>query len=261
MDRTAIVKAFEGNLWDRAAYLVRARKDTVIQDTQDLLLVDSGLPVAAFNTIGRSELHPRFGLERIDAAIKHFKSKSSPFTWILGPLSGHGKMEQSLKDSGLTGAEEEWMMAMMLDTATIPSTVPPGLEMKRVTTTDEVKHFAEVVANSTTPPDENVKTFYTDTKDAAIAPGSPLRLYIGYVNKEPVAVLEAYMAHNILNFYAMAGLASTRGKGYTVALMLKALNDAKKVGTKLAGIQSPEATRAVYERLGFKPAARIVAYR
>ena len=75
MDRTAIVKAFEGNLWDRAAYLVRARKDTVIQDTQDLLLVDSGLPVAAFNTIGRSELHPRFGLERIDAAIKHFKSK------------------------------------------------------------------------------------------------------------------------------------------------------------------------------------------
>ncbi len=261
MDRNAIVKAFEGNMWDRAAYLARARKDAVVEDTQDLLLVDSGLPVAAFNTIGRSELHPRFGMDRIDAAIKHFKSKSSPFTWILGPLSGHGKMEQTLKDSGLAGAEEEWMMAMMLDSANIPSNVPQGFEMKRVATTDEVKHFAEVLSASTTPPDENVKTFYTDTKDAAIAPASPLRLYVGYVNKEPVAVLEAYMAHNILNFYAMAGLASTRGKGYTVALMLKALVDAKKVGTRLAGIQSPEATRALYERLGFKPAARIVAYR
>src|SRR5262245_45019797 len=102
MDRTAIVKAFEANLWDRAAYLVRARKDTEIQESQDLLLVDSGLPCAAFNTIGKCELHPRFGMDRVEAAIKHFKSKSSPFTWILGPLSGHGKMEQSLKDCGLT---------------------------------------------------------------------------------------------------------------------------------------------------------------
>lgn len=260
MDRTAIVKAFEANLWDRAAYLVRARKDTEIQESQDLLLVDSGLPCAAFNTIGRADLHPRFGTDRIDAAIKHFRSKSSPFTWVLGPMSGHGKLEQSLKDAGLAASEEEWVMAMLLDGASIPEKVPPGLEIKRVTTTDEVKHFAEVLSNSSTPPDENVKTFYTDTKDAAIAPASPLRLYVGYVNKEPVSVLEAYMAHNVINFYAMAGLASTRGKGYTVGLILKALTDAKKVNVKLAGLQSPEAQRALYERLGFKPAARIVAY-
>jgi GNAT superfamily N-acetyltransferase len=260
MDRTAIVKAFEANLWDRYAYLVRARKDTEIQDTQDLLLVDSGLPLATFNTIGRSTLN-KFGTDRAEKAIKHFRSKSVPFTWVLGPLSGHGKMEQVLKDYGLACAEEEWVMAMLLDTEKLPGNIPQGLEIKRVATADEVKQFADVLAASSTPPDEHIKTFYADTKDAAIAPGSPLRLYVGYVNKEPVAVLEAFVAHGIINFYALAGLASTRGKGYTAALILNALREAKKASLRLAGMQTPEAARALYERLGFKPAARIAVYR
>lgn len=261
MDRTAILKAFEANLWDRTAFLPRARKDAVVEESADLLLVDSGLPAAAFNTIGRSSLHPRFGSDRAEAAIKHFKDKGLPFTWVLGPLSGHGAMEPTLKGFGLTCPEEEWVLAMTLDTVNIPGTVPAGLDIKRVVTAAGIEHFAAVMAASTTPPDETIKTFYADTKEGVIAPASPLRLYVGYVKEEPVAVLEAFSAHGILNLYGMAALASTRGKGYAAALILTALKDAKKAGLRLASLQTPEATRAVYERIGFKPAARIAAYR
>ncbi len=261
IDRTAILKAFEANLWDRAAFLPKARKDAIVEESADLLLVNSGLPSVAFNTIGRSSLHPRFGADRAEAAIKHFRDKSLPFNWIIGPLSGHGAMEPTLKSFGLSCPEEEWVLAMTLDTVNIPGNVPQGLEVKRVSTVAGVEQFAEVLAASTTPPDENIKTFYADTKDPIIAPASPNRLYVGYVGAEPVAILEAFSSNGILNLYTTAALASTRGKGYAAALIITALKDAKKAGLRLASLQCVEAMRAAYERLGFKPVGRIATYR
>lgn len=260
MDRAAILKAFENNLWDRAAFLPKARKDAVIEETSDLLIVNSGVPNALFNTIGKSSLHPRFGSDRAETAIKHFTAKKLPFTWILGPLSGHGAMEPTLKGFGLSCPEDQWIMAMSLDTVNIPGTVPQGLDVKRVVTTAQVEQFADVLSAGASS-DDTIKTFYIDTKEAITAPASPLRLYIGYVGETPVAVLEAFSAHGILNFYQMASLAAVRGKGYTAGLMLIALKDAKKAGLRLASIQTPEASRAAYERFGFKPAGRIASYR
>ena len=260
MDRATILKAFETNLWDRTSFLAKTRKDADIQDSQDLLVVDSGLPCRAFNTIGRSALHPRFGLDRIEAAIKRFRSKASPFTWILGPLSGHGKMEPTLKDLGLNCPEEEWIMAMPLDTGNVPGNLPSGFDIKRVATKEQVEQFADVLATSTTPVDENIKTFFADTKEAVIAPASPLRLYVGYVGDQPTAILEAFNAHGIINFYATAAVASARGKGYAGALLINALREAKKAGLRIASLQTPEAGRALYERIGFKPVGRIATY-
>ena len=149
-------------------------------------------------------------------------------------MSGHGTMEPALKDMGLACPEEKWIMAMPLDTGNAPGNLPSGFDIKRVATTAAVEHFADVLAASTTPPDENIKTFFADTKEAVIAPASPLRLYVGYVNNEPVAVLEAFNAHGIINFYAMAALASTRGKGYAGALLISTLKEAKKAGLRVA---------------------------
>src|SRR5690606_10015686 len=135
----------------------------------------------------------------------------------------------------------------------IPGAIPSGLDIKSVVNAAQVEHFADVLA-AAAPGGEHIKTFYTDSKEAIIAPASPLRLYIGYVNNEPAAVLEAFSAHGILNFYTMSSPAAYRGKGYAAGLMLAALRDAKKAGLRLASLQTPESGRAAYERIGFKPA-------
>ena len=57
-------------MWDRAAFLPKVRKDAIVDESVDLLLVDSGLPNPDFNTIGKSSLHPRFGAERIEKAME-----------------------------------------------------------------------------------------------------------------------------------------------------------------------------------------------
>jgi GNAT superfamily N-acetyltransferase len=165
-----------------------------------------------------------------------------------------------LKGLGLNGAEEEWVMAMSLDTVNIPGIIPPSLDIKRVSTTAGVEQFADVLAANSTPADEHLKTFYVDAKDVAIAPASPERLYVGAISSEPVAVLEAYSAHGIIGFYAIASTPAARGKGYTAALIINALREAKKAGLRLASLQCPEALRALYERIGFKPVGRIGTY-
>ena len=261
MDRTAILKAFEANVWDRAAYLARGRKDAEIIDNGDLLIVDSGLPSATLNIIGKSSLNPRFAADRVEAAVKRFRAKNVPFTWIIGPLSGHGSMEPALKDLGLSAGEEEWVMAMSLDSVNVPGIIPPNLEIKRVSTVPGVEQFASVMAAASTPADPHLKTFYVDAKDAAIAPASPERFYIGSVGGEPVAVLEAFAAHGIIGVYAMASVASVRGKGYAAALIINALREGKKAGLRLASLTTVEAGRALYERIGFKPVGRIASYK
>ena len=121
-------------------------------------------------------------------------------------------------------------------------------------------HFAEVLTSLGAPADENIKTFFTDTKDALIAPASPLRAYVGYVGSDHVAALEAFNAHGVISFYDMAQLPSTKGKPYAAALLLNALKEAKKAGLRVACLQTPEGSRAVYERIGFKPVGRIATY-
>jgi GNAT superfamily N-acetyltransferase len=261
MDRTAILKAFEANVWDRAAYLARGRKDAEIIDNADLLIVDSGLPSAALNIIGKSALHPRFAADRIEAAVKRFRAKEFPFTWILGPLSGHGAMEPALTELGMSSGGEEWVMAMSLDSVNVPGIIPPALEIKRVSTAAGIEQFANVMAAATTPADPHLKTFYVDAREAAIAPASPERIYIGSVNGEPVAVLEAFSAHGIIGFYAMGAVPAVRGKGYAAALIINTLREAKKAGLRLAGLTTVEAGRALYERIGFKPVGRTASFR
>jgi len=169
-------------------------------------------------------------------------------------------METTLKSCCLTCPEDEWIMAMPLDAVNLPGAIPQGLEIKRIASTAQVEQFADVLSAATAG-DETIRTFYTDAKDAITAPSSPLRLYIGYIGSEPAAVVEAISAHGILNFYQTASAASFRSKGYAAALVLTALRDAKKLGVRLASLQTVEASRAAYEKFGFKPAGRIVNYR
>ena len=259
MDRATLLKAFEANLWDRTAFLAKEREGAEIVDTSDLLMVDSGLPCRELNIIGRCTLHPRFAIDRIEAPVQRFRDKAFPFSWILGPLSGHGLLEPALKGLKLTCAEEEWIMGLPLDTGSVPGTSLAGFDIQRVATSEGVEDYAALMATTKDGIDENIKTFYADAKEIIMGP-SPLRHYLGYVGAEPVAALEAFNAHGVFSFHAMATQVATRGKGYGPALLIHALREAKKAGLRMACVQTPEAGRALYERVGFKPAGRIATY-
>ncbi|MSO99099.1 MAG: GNAT family N-acetyltransferase [Rhodospirillaceae bacterium] len=260
---TAAAKAMEANLWDHLVFLAKGRKDAVVQDTPDLLLIDSGLPSDTFNKIGRCALHPRYGAARMEAAINHFRKKGSavPFTWTLGPLSGRGALEDTLKGMGLAQTSETWGMILPLKDLKLAGTAVDGLDIKRISNKQGVLDFAGLVSAATKPPNPHIADFYTDASIAIVTPNAPMKLYVGYAGDKPVATAETYYAHGVVGLSNIVADSSTAGKGYAPALLIAALRDAKRTGQTTAFVQVDAASKPIYERIGFKPAGQFTDYR
>jgi hypothetical protein len=76
------------------------------------------------------------------------------------------------------------IIAVALDSVvSIAGNLPKELEIKKVSISPTLDNFANVLVVA--PPDEHLKTYYMDTKDAAIAPVSPLHLYWGMSRQSP----------------------------------------------------------------------------
>lgn len=260
---SAAAKAMEANLWDHFAFLAKGRKDAVVQDTPDLLLVDSGLPSDHFNKIGRCALHPRFGAARMEAAINHFRQKSTPsaFTWTLGTLSGRGALDATLTELGMTPANQTWGMILPLKDLRLSGNAVDGLDIKQVSNKQGVTDFAGLVSGAIKPPNPHLVDFYTDASIAIVTPNAPMKLYVGYVDGKAVATAETYYAHGVVGLSNIVADAALSGKGYAPALLIAALRDAKRTGQTTAFVQADAASKPIYERIGFKAAGQFTDYR
>lgn len=256
-------KAMEANLWDNLVFLAKSRKGAVVQDMPDLLLIDSGLPTDKFNKIGRCGVHPRYGAERIEAAINYFRKKESPvpFVWTIGPLSGHGALEPTLKELGLTQTGERWGMVATLKDVHLPATPLAGLSVNQVESKRGVDEFAAILSAAAKPPNPHIVDFYTDATQAILMPNAPMKLYVGSAAGKAVATAESYYSHGIVGLSNIASDPAAAGKGYAPALMLEVLRAAKRSGQTTAYVQADAASKPIYERIGFKPAGQFADYR
>ena len=259
---SAAAKAMEANLWDRVLFLAKGRKEAVIQDSPDLLLVDSGLLSSGFNRIGRCSLHPRYGVPRIEAAINHFRERNTPipFSWTIGPVSGHGALEPTLTELGLAPVAQKWGMVAAWNELRLPNNAADSLDIKSVSNKQGVIDFAGLVATLSKPPSPDLLNLYTDANLAIVMPNSPMKLYVCYAGGKPVATAEAYYAHGVVGFWNILADTTVAGKGYAPAMLMAALRDAKRSGQTTAFLQAETASKPIYERLGFKAIGMFTDY-
>lgn len=88
-----------------------------------------------------------------------------------------------------------------------------------------------------------------------------MKLYVGYAGGKPVAAAETYYAHRVVGLSNIVADSSLAGKGYAPALLVAALHDAKRTGQNFAFVQADSASKAIYERIGFKPGGEFTEYR
>lgn len=212
----AVVKPLEANLWDHIAFLAQGRKGASIQSSADILLIDSGLGCETLNRIGRCQLHPTFGLKRIEDALEYFRGKTPPaaFTFTLGPMSGQGGLNDTLKSLGLVKTADMLGMAAPMKTMGLPSNAVEGMNVERVTNKEGVTDFAKLLAATWKPANVDVEKWYVDAAVAIVTPNAPLKLYVGYVNEKPVAITEAFYAHGVVGLTNIIADSSASGKGY-----------------------------------------------
>ena len=226
----------------------------------DLVLVDSGIESDTFNLACRARLSAASARARIDEAIDFLMSENRPFTFWVLPGDGPPDLPRLLTEAGL--AEVGTETAMVLDLASHRTAAPStGIDIRRVSTREDLAAFADVCAANSTPPDPYVAAYYRLTERAFLDCGSPQRLYLGCVDERPVATAEVAIAAGVAGLYNISTLAQFRGRGVGGAMTSHCLEQAKRLGMQSAVLQASTEGEPVYRRLGFSATGLVTEYK
>ena len=229
----------------------------VLED--DLVRTECGMDCDTFNAVCRARLSPGRADARIRDAIAWFAGR--PFSWWVGPADAPSDLGRRLEDAGLAASETELAMAVELSRVREAGAAPDGLEIRRVTTPGELTDYSRVNAANWTPPDRDVVRFYERAAPLLLAPGAPIRLYVGYAGGEAVATSEMTLGGGVAGLYGISTLEAHRRRGYGTAMTLRPLLDARVEGLEIAVLQASNAGAGVYRRIGFEEFGGITEYK
>ncbi len=133
----------------------------------------------------------------------------------------------------------------------------PALSFRRVTTEEELRHFADVNARAYGMPLEAARS---GLEGSALWKGA-MQSYVGYENGLPVSAA-ATVANDCCLFLALvATVPEAQRKGYGEATVRKALYEgARATGLGRTVLHATDAGFPVYRRVGYRPVATIHAY-
>jgi ribosomal protein S18 acetylase RimI-like enzyme len=261
MTATELAEAADANLVTHLSWVHRHAEGMRVQEDDELVIVDSGLPCDTYNVVARARLTTQTARSRVAAAVTYFRIVSRPFSWWVGPADRPADLEEILRGAGLVAAEAELAMAADLDTIDQTAEFPPSLRIVRAQTPEQVQHYAAINAANWEPPDPDVLRFCQAAIPALLGADSPLWLYVGYLGEQPVAASELTLSGGVAGLYGISTRASYRRRGFGTALTLRPLVDARAAGYHTAVLQAAPVGLGVYTRLGFAPTGRYHEYK
>jgi GNAT superfamily N-acetyltransferase len=249
----SIADAADENLAVHATWATRRLAGARVQETNGLVLVDSGLPCDTFNFICRARLTTATAPERIREALDFFAVTQHPFSWWLGPGATPDDLADHLQAAGLAQAESELAMALDLGRLGDLPASPAGFDVRRVRTAADLDALAMLLASNWNPPDAQVLQYYRLIADVILAPGAVQWLYLGLLHGEPVATAELTVGGGVVGLYNISTTPVARGQGIGSLMTSFPLHHARQLGHPTAILQASEAGQNLYARMGFVP--------
>jgi ribosomal protein S18 acetylase RimI-like enzyme len=131
------------------------------------------------------------------------------------------------------------------------TTVPPGFTIAEVRDEAHLYAFKKVFVESYEIPDWAGQAWVDATLKIGIG-RTPWKLYVGWLDGEPVATNMLFNGAGVASVYAVATAASARGKGIGGAITLKPLLAARDMGFRHAVLFATEMGISAYKRIGFR---------
>jgi ribosomal protein S18 acetylase RimI-like enzyme len=236
------------SVYNHFAYLACRRPGATVYEASVGLVVDSGLDCDTFNVIVSDAAGLDVTVEDAAATAGRFGGRA--FSWWVGPNAAK-QTGSSLQALGLIPSPPEPNMSANL--TRLRADEHSDVITQPVNTTDKLCIYASILAANWSPPDENVTRFYQDVAPAILAQGAPLRLFLGYLDNEPVGTAELAFSHDgVAGLYNVATLRSHRRRGVGRALTQAAMRAAKQARMSAMQLQSSEEGYGLYQEAGFR---------
>jgi len=195
----------------------------------------------------------RFSEEHADDALEDIievaKARQVPMRWWLGPGTQPADTGKRLEKRGFSHVQLAGMAIELSRMQAPPAT--PALRVERVRDAGQMVAWCRVLG-----PGFNVSQAAADAFGRAIAAiGIDLagwRLYLAYLDGEPVAASAMYLGVGVAGIYNVATLPGARGKGAGSAVSYAPLKAAHQAGYQIGTLQASKLGYGVYRHLGFE---------
>jgi ribosomal protein S18 acetylase RimI-like enzyme len=208
--------------------------------------------------------------QAIDETIAWFNERNAPyFFWWTGGNTTPRDLEERLAKRGMISmaeqaqelakgilSTEQGSPCMIAELSkmneSVLTKVPDVFVIKEATTKAELYDFKKVFVETYQIPEWAAQAWVDATLNIGIGK-TPWRIFVGYLDNEPVAINILFNGGGVASVYGVATLPSAQGKGIGAAITLKPLLEARdKDGYKYAVLFSSEMGIKVYERIGFR---------
>lgn len=249
IDRLTIAAAIESSI--NAYHLSFAcLPGAVVHDLHDSTWIDSGIPDSTLNWV----LGARFSADTVDEGIKsilsHFRRRSSPLTWQIGPSSEPHDLDRHLVVHGLTHDEDEPGMAVEIEHIKAGLPVPDDLAIEPVRDDSRLREWIDLWLFPV--PDEVRQVHFDALRARGLGDDSPWRYYIGRLNGTPVATSELFTDGAVAAVHFVVTLPSWRRQGIGSAMTLHVLREAQTAGYRVGVLTASPSGIGAYRRIGFR---------
>ncbi len=244
-----ILKAMEANSHLHMTYYPKYIPSMEIIFEFDATVVQSQISDDTFNYVLSAHFTENNADWRIAHIINHYKKKSLPFSWWVGPSDTPENLSDLLNQHGLRFKEDNVGMYLVLDHFHPPATSP--LFFQRVDSAEQMKDFAHVILEFGLDPKIH-ELIYSQLPPVLYRGAAPFQFYVGYLDGVPVATGSLVLHANVAGIYYVITSSSHRKKGFGTAMTEHLLEQAKAKKYSISTLQALAEGKGLYERLGFK---------
>jgi hypothetical protein len=257
----ALSAANKANLFGFFEYLGSSSASNVkLHESAEIKYMLTGMHFPFLNNVLHTRIEKNFSGKRITEILRDFRSQNvHHLTWWVEPDDRPASLGADLLANGLTYSPG--MPAMAVDLKTINQDIPATAGLTIEIVKDEQLLGKWVQPGLIGFGDE-------DLRDGdlcfnlfnGLGFDLPLRLYVAFLEGEPVAASQLFLDAGVAGLYWVATVPSARKQGIGAAISLAPMLDARQMGYQIGILQASSMGEGIYRRLGFQTTTRFSNY-
>lgn len=222
------------------------------QLTPEIRFWRSHFKPALVNVVTFCNLDEQKAKSKIDAIIQDATKNTYDVSWWVTPFTKPTNLAELLKNKGFTHLMScKCLVKDLTDPITV--VLPQGLEIKRVTTKQQMKDYVQIVASSFGYDQATKDAYLATLLQRDLPSNSMVEEYIAYYNGKPVCTaLILVIDDTTTTFYDFATLPEARNKGIGTAMMLFQLKRSQELGAKQEIIIAAPNAQNISKKVGFQ---------